>query len=259
MSRKTVLITGGAQGQGRLDAIKFAENNFDVILGDMLEPEHETYARTIAEVEAKNAKVLAKKCDIACDAELSALFQEAWNAFGRIDVVIANAGIINFAKTWELSDAQVEKVVNINLIGTWRTNKYAAQYMLKQGSGRIINLSSVSGLKGTPYLATYCMSKWGIIGLTKTIASELKGKNIYVNAICPTKVKTPMVETPQYVQFINDITGKHFKNTQEMFADNSVAFLDPQRIADMCYWLGASDEATTFNGREIVMDLGAML
>lgn len=110
-------------------------------------------------------------------------------------VVIANACVITSGYTWELTDEQVEKVMDINLIGTWRTDKYAAQYMLKQGFGRIINISSTSGLYGTPQLATYCMSKWGILGLTKTLAKEVGSKGIIVNALCPTKVKTPMCET----------------------------------------------------------------
>ena len=93
--------------------------------------------------------------------------------------MIANAGVINFGYTWELTDEQVEKVKDINLIGTWRTDKYAAQYMLKQGFGRIINISSTSGLYGTPQLATYCMSKWGILGLTKTLAKEVGSKGIH--------------------------------------------------------------------------------
>ena len=104
----------------------------------------------------------------------------------------------------------MQKVIDIDLIGTWRTDKYAALYMRKQGFGRIINISSTSGMYGTPKLATYCMAKWGVRGLTKTLAQELKGTGIVVNTVCPTKVKTPMCETDSYVQFINDLTGKHF-------------------------------------------------
>ena len=80
--------------------------------------------------------------------------------------------------------------------------------MLKQGFGRIINIASTSGLYGTPKLATYCMAKWGVLGLTKTLAKEVGSKGIIVNALCPTKVKTPMCETQSYVEFINELTGK---------------------------------------------------
>lgn len=187
---------------------------------------------------------------------MEALFASAWETFGRLDVVIANAGVINFGYTWELTDEQVEKVMDINLIGTWRTDKYAAKYMLKQGFGRIINISSTSGLYGTPQLATYCMSKWGILGLTKTLAKEVGSKGIIVNALCPTKVKTPMCETMDYVKFINDLTGKNFKSVEEMYA--GVPFLEVEDIASMVYWLGTSREAGKFNGQGVPLDLGTL-
>lgn len=263
--RKVVLITGAAQGQGKNHALYFAQRGYDIVLGDYLNPSSDVFARTIEELKQLGAEVVACKCDITSDEELKNLFFQGWEKFGRLDAVIANAGIINFGKTWELSDEEVDKVVDVNLKGTWRTNKYAARYMLKQGFGRIINISSTSGLRGTPYLATYCMSKWGIIGLTKTLALELKSSGIMVNALCPTKVKTPMCETPEYIQFINDITGEKFENASEMYQKldgknkGSVAFLDVEEISSMCYWLADSKEAGKFTGREIALDLGTLL
>ncbi len=227
-----------------------------MVLGDMLDPSDERFQETIEAVEALGGKALAVQCNITDDSQMQAMFEKAWETFGRLDVVIANAGIINFGYTWELTDQQVQKVIDINLIGTWRTDKYAAQYMLKQGFGRIINISSTSGLYGTPQLATYCMSKWGILGLTKTLAKEVGSKGIIVNALCPTKVKTPMCETDSYVQFINDLTGKNFKNWQEMY--EGVPFLEVEDIADMVYWLGTSRAAGKFNGREVALDLGTL-
>ena len=146
--------------------------------------------------------------------------------------------------------------INIDLIGTWRTDKYAALYMRKQGFGRIINISSTSGMYGTPQLATYCMAKWGVRGLTKTLAQELKGTGIVVNDVCPTKVKTPMGETESYVKFINDLTGKDFKNWQEMY--EGVPFLEVEDISDMVYWLGTSRAAGKFSGRDLGLDLGTL-
>ena len=169
---------------------------------------------------------------------------------------IALKFLINFGNTWELTDEQVEKVINIDLIGTWRTDKYATQYMLKQGFGRIINIASTSGLYGTPKLATYCMAKWGVLGLTKTLAKEVGSKGIIVNALCPTKVKTPMCETQSYVEFINELTGKNFKDYKEMYA--GVPFLDVEDISDMVYWLGTSRAAGKFNGRDVALDLGTL-
>lgn len=243
-------------GQGRAHAVKFAENGFNVVLADMLDPADARYQETVTHLEQLGAEVLAVKANICSTPDMENLFASAWERFGRLDVVIANAGVINFGYTWELTDEQVEKVININLIGTWRTDKYAAQYMLKQGFGRIINISSTSGLYGTPKLATYCMSKWGILGLTKTLAKEVGPKGIIVNALCPTKVKTPMCETMEYVQFINDLTGKNFQTVEEMF--NGVPFLEVEDISSMVYWMGTSREAGKFNGREVALDLGTL-
>ena len=126
MERKVVLITGGAMGQGKAHALKFAENGFDVVLADMQDPEGEVFSATVKELENVGAKVLAVKCNVTSDSDMEALFEKAWNTFGRIDVVVANAGVINFGYTWELTDEQVQKVIDIDLIGTWRTDKYAA-------------------------------------------------------------------------------------------------------------------------------------
>lgn len=254
--RKVVLITGGAAGQGKAHGLKFAENGFDVVLADMLDPEDERFSQTVTELESAGARVLAVRANICSTPDMENLFARAWETFGRLDVVVANAGVINFGNTWELTDEQVEKVINVDLIGTWRTDKYSAQYMLKQGFGRIINISSTSGLYGTPKLATYCMAKWGVLGLTKTLAKEVGDKGIIVNALCPTKVKTPMCETDDYVQFINDLTGKSFKDYHEMY--EGVPFLDVEDISDMVYWLGTSRAAGKFNGRDIALDLGTL-
>ena len=109
------------------------------------------------------------------------------------------------------------------------------------------------------------MTKFGIIGLTKTLALELQseGLPIYCNVVCPTKVRTPMCETQQYVDFVNSTMGKNFANWQEMFDDEKnpggIKFLNPIDITKMVLWLAESDEATKFNGREVVIDMGAML
>ncbi len=236
--KKTVLITGGAMGQGRTHAVEFAKKGYDCILLDMLDPTDERFAETIELVKNEGVEVLALKTNICSTEEMEAAFATAWETFGRLDVVVANAGIINFGYTWDLTDEAVEKALAVNLEGTWRTDKYAARYMREQGYGRIINISSVSGLKGTEQLATYCMTKFGIIGLTKTLALELRnsGLPIYCNVVCPTKVRTPMCETQQYVDFVNSID-----------------------ITKMVLWLAESDEATKFTGREVVIDMGAML
>lgn len=263
--RKTALITGGAMGQGAMHAEAFAKAGYDCILLDRNDPAKERFAATVARVEALGAAVLPVQADITSTPQMEAAFAAAWERFGRLDVVVANAGIINFGYTWELEDAQVETALAVNLEGTWRTDKYAALYMRKQGYGRIVNISSLSGLKGTEQLASYCMSKFGIVGLTKTLALELRneGLPIYCNVVCPTMVKTPMCETQRYVEFINTAKRRSFANWEEMYADSDrpggLKFLEPADVTEMVLWLAESDAATKFTGREIVIDCGAML
>ena len=123
MERKVVLITGGAMGQEKAHALKFAENGFDVVLADMQDPDGEVFRATVQEIEKLGAKALAVKCNVTSDDDMKTMFEKAWDAFGRIDVVVANAGVINFGYTWELTDAQVQKVIDIDLIGTCLSRK----------------------------------------------------------------------------------------------------------------------------------------
>ncbi len=263
--RKTILITGGAQGQGRADALKFAQNGFDIILGDVLDPSHEAFRSTISELEALGAEVLARKCDVTSLLEVDALFDAAWQKFGRLDVVIANAGIMTFGKIWELEERDVLRMLDINLTGAWRTNRAAALYMMKQGFGRIINISSTAGLKASVNLGHYSMAKFGVIGLTKTLAKEVAGKGITVNAICQTMVHSPMTERPAFIEYINKNSGTSFQTFEEMEAALSkkramgVSFVEPEQVANLCYWVGASEEAGLITGAALPLDAGSLL
>ena len=243
--RKVVLITGGAMGQGRAHAYKYAENGFDVVLADMQEPTSEAFKETIAHCESLGAKVLAVKANITSTEDMENLFKSAWDTFGRIDVVIANAGVINFAYTWELTDEQVEKVININLIGTWRTDKYAAQYMLKQGFGRIINISSTNGINTYyPMCIDYDASKAALISLTHNLAFEY-GPYINVNAIAPGFIGTD-----------NELDGydeEFLKEEQEKIMVNRYG--KPEEVAYLVKFL-ISDEANFINNTIIRIDGG---
>lgn len=265
MERKTILITGGAQGQGRADAIKFAQNGFDVILGDVIDPAHETFRACVQELEDLGANVLAQKCDVTSMREVETLFDAAWERFGRLDVVIANAGIMTFGKIWELDEDAVWRMLDINLMGAWRTNKAAVKRMIQQGFGRIINVASTAGLKASANLGHYSMAKFGVVGLTKTLAKEAAGKGVTVNAICPTMVRSPMTERPVFIEYINQNSGTNFKSFEEMDASLSkkrpmgISFVEPRQVANLCYWLGTSEEAGLITGATLPLDAGSLL
>lgn len=255
MSRRTVLITGGARGLGSAFASLYAENGFDVILSDVLPVDAPPFAQSIRKVEKYGVSVQARQCDVTSPAQVEALFAEAWERFQRLDVVIANAAVMTLGETWNLTDAQVGRSLAVNLEGVWRTNSHAVRRMLPQGWGRIINVASTAAVIGVHYHAAYCMSKFGVIGLTKTLARELQGSEIRVNALCPSPIRSPMSETAEFITYMNRATGKKYRNPGEMYADPAARFLEPETVARMAFWLGSSEEAGTFNGREIIMDL----
>lgn len=262
---KNVIITGGAQGQGLSHACTFAKAGYNVTIGDLFEPDHPVMKDAVQKIEGLGQQALAVKCDVTSASEVEQMFAESAAKFGTIDVVISNAGIMTFGATWELDDKKVMQTLDINLMGTWRVNKEAAKYMMKQKSGRIINVSSTAGLKGTPNLGHYVMSKFGVIGLTKTLAKELVKYGITVNVVCPTMVKTGMTNNPNFLNYLENMTGIKYKNFEEANEKMSksramgVAFLKPEDVSLLCIWLASSREASLITGATIPLDAGSLL
>ncbi|MEA4854453.1 MAG: SDR family NAD(P)-dependent oxidoreductase [Christensenella sp.] len=262
---KCVVITGGAQGQGLSHACEFAKGGYNVVIGDIFSCDHQVMVDAIKHIQLYGTKATAVTCDVTSMNDIENMFAEAKSEFGTIDVVISNAGIMTFGATWELTDEQVIRTLDINLMGTWRVNKEAAKYMMNQKSGRIINISSTAGLKGTPNLGHYVMSKFGVIGLTKTLAKELAKFGITVNVICPTMVKTGMTDRPEFLEYMEKLTGIKYVNFEEanekMSAKRAmgIAFIEPEDVSKMCYWVADSQEARLITGATLPLDAGSML
>jgi NAD(P)-dependent dehydrogenase (short-subunit alcohol dehydrogenase family) len=262
---KTVVITGGAMGQGLSHAVAFAKLNYNVVIGDLYSPEDSHMQTAVKQIEEAGGKALAVTCDVTKEDQVADMFAKAAKEFGTIDVVISNAGIMTFGKTWELDEKTVWKTIDVNLMGTWRVNKEAAKYMMAQKSGRIINISSTAGLKGTPTLGHYTMSKFGVIGLTKTLAKELAKYGVTVNVICPTMVKTPMTERPEFISYINGMKGTNFKTFEEMndalckSRAMGIAFVEPEDVSKLVVWVATSDEARLITGASLPLDAGSLL
>lgn len=262
---KTVIITGAAMGQGLSHAVAFAKLGFNVVIGDLFAPSDERMQEAVKKIENAGGKALAVTCDVTSEEQVEAMFAAAKDTFSTIDVVISNAGIMTFGKTWELSEEMVRKTIDINLMGTWRVNKMAAKYMIEQRSGRIINISSTAGLKGTPTLGHYTMSKFGVIGLTKTLAKELAKYGITVNVVCPTMVKSPMTQRPEFVSYINGMNGTDYKTFEEMNdalckkRAMGIAFVEPEDVSKYIVWIATSDEARLITGASLALDAGSML
>ena len=188
---KTVIITGGGRGIGRAIALGFAQEGAQVIVAARTEKEIVDIAE---EIRNKGGQSLATVCDISNEEDVRNMVNATLEKFGKIDVLINNAGIGNVRPVYGISLEAFEKVLNVNLIGTFLCTKHVWKPMKSSGKGSIINVSSLGGLKGYSFLSAYCASKWGQIGFTKACAEEGKNDNIRVNAIAPGKADTALRE-----------------------------------------------------------------
>ncbi|MEX1255092.1 MAG: SDR family NAD(P)-dependent oxidoreductase [Dehalococcoidia bacterium] len=185
------IVTGGARGIGRGVALSLAREGARVVVADLPSLRAEV-EETRALAEAEGVQSLAIDCDVTDWAQVSALAQAAHDRFGRIDILVANAGVISVAPVVAMSEEQWDRVVDVNLKGTFLCCKAVIGHMMERRSGRIVTMSSQAGRRGAPALAHYCTTKWGVIGFTQSLALELAPFNVTVNAVCPGEVDTAM-------------------------------------------------------------------
>ncbi len=187
---KTAVVTGGSRGIGRAVCLELAEGGANVVL---CYAGNEAAAQETAQaVEALGAKALAVRCDVSDAVQVDALVKSAVEAFGRIDILVNNAGITRDNLLMRMSEADFDAVVAANLKGAFLCMKAASRLMLKQRYGRIVNLSSVVGLRGNAGQVNYAASKAGVIGMTKSLAKELASRGVTVNAVAPGFIETDM-------------------------------------------------------------------
>ena len=188
---KVALVTGAAVGMGFATAKAFAESGAAVVLADI---NTEAVEKAVCDLSKAGHKVLAVTCDTSDEKQVQAMVDATIKAFGRLDAAYNNAGVNSLmTDTAELGAEEYDRVMNIDLRGVWLCMKYELQQMGRQGSGAIVNCSSIGGLIGLPGRAAYHAAKHGILGLTKSAAAEYAPRGIRINAVCPGTIETPMV------------------------------------------------------------------
>ena len=189
-SGKTAIVTGGSRGIGRAVCLELAKGGANVVL---CYAGNESAANdAVAACEALGAKALAVRCDVADAGEVKALVDTAVKAFGRVDILVNNAGITRDGLLLTMREKDFDAVVATNLRGTFLCMKAVARPMMRQRYGRIVNLSSVVGLRGNAGQVNYAASKAGVVGMTKSLAKELASRNVTVNAVAPGFIETDM-------------------------------------------------------------------
>jgi NAD(P)-dependent dehydrogenase (short-subunit alcohol dehydrogenase family) len=242
---KIALVTGAGSGIGLATARAFAEAGAAVALVDV----HEDAIRSVAEeLVSSGHKAIAVRCNVADEAAVAAMVEQTVSNLGRLDAAFNNAGVMSAAvETADAASEEYERLISINLRGVWNCMKYELRRMRKQGSGAIVNCSSIGGLIGIPGRAIYHASKHGVLGLTKSAALEYAPKGIRINAVCPGTIETPMVA---------EMLAKEPDAMKEILKDQPIGRLGrPEEIASAVLWL-CSPGASFVIGHALAVDGG---
>ena len=239
---KTAVVTGGSRGLGRAVCLELAKDGANVVL--CYAGNEAAAGETVAACEALGAKALAVRCDVAKADEVKALMDAAVQAFGRIDILVNNAGITRDGLLMMMKEDDFDAVINANLKGAFLCMKAASRLMMKQRWGRIVNLSSVVGLRGNAGQVNYAASKAGVIGMTKSLAKELATRGVTVNAVAPGFIDTDMTAAmPQAAREATLASIPMGRMGAPEDVAKAVAFL-------------ASDEAAYVTGQVLAVDGG---
>lgn len=242
LKNKIALITGAGRGIGRAIAIALAKEGAEVVIN--YNGSEERAKEVKQTIEENGGKASIYKCNVSDFATCEAMIKDIVKEYGHLDILVNNAGITKDGLIMKMKEEDFDSVLNVNLKGTFNTIRHSARQMLKQRCGKIINISSVSGILGNVGQANYAASKAGVIGLTKTMARELGSRGITVNAIAPGFVDTEMTEV---------LSEEIRENACKQIILGR--FGKPEDIANTAVFL-ASDKADYITGQVISVDGG---
>jgi SDR family mycofactocin-dependent oxidoreductase len=271
LDNKVALITGGARGQGRAHAVTSAREGADVVIFDwpgMLDTvpydlaTDEDLAETAKLVEAEGRRAITVAGDVRSQQDLDAAVDRALDTFGKLDILVANAGVWYSGNFWELTEQEWADTIDINLGGVWRAAKAAAPAMIGQQSGSMVLISSINGLEGGPTYSHYSASKHGVIGLMRSLAVELAPHGVRCNALCPGPTRTAMIDH----QAAWDVFAGHEGASQDVMLDAGRSFMalkgidwiEPQSQADAALYLN-SELAKAVTGTALTVDAGHLV
>ncbi|MGA0875382.1 MAG: 3-oxoacyl-[acyl-carrier-protein] reductase [Bacilli bacterium] len=240
--QKVAIITGGATGIGLAISQQLANDGFIIVVN--YHASMDAANKLVSDIKAGGGQALAVQANISKVAEAEALIQTTVNTFGRLDVLVNNAGITDDTLMLRMNETQFDRVIDTNLKGVWAMCKFALKPLMQTGQGRIINIASVAGMMGNVGQANYAAAKAGVIGLTKTLAREMASRSLTVNVVAPGFIETRMTAglSPQIKEAaINMIPLKRFGQ--------------PEDIAHMVSFL-ASNKAQYITGQTFVVDGG---
>lgn len=246
--RKGALVTGSSRGIGRAIALSLAEAGMNVCVNCSSERSLPAAQELAAQISATyGVKSLALVGNVASAEEAQMLVESAHAAFGRLDVLVNNAGITRDGLVARMKEEDFDAVIDVNLKGTFNCCKAATKIMMKQRSGRIVNMSSVVGVAGNAGQANYAASKAGVIGITKSLSRELAARNVTVNAVAPGFIETDMTDA---------LSDKQREAISSRIACGRLG--QPEDVANLVKFL-ASDEAGYITGQVICIDGGMAL
>jgi SDR family mycofactocin-dependent oxidoreductase len=268
LTNRVALVTGAARGQGRSHALALAAAGADIIAADICAPVAtapypmsgpDDLKETVSEIEKLDRRALGLECDVRSSAGLDAVVSAGIAEFGKIDILVANAGIWALGSLWELTDEQWQEVIDINLTGVWRTVKAVVPSMIAGGGGAIVLTSSVNGFEAGAGMAHYVSAKHGVLGLMRNAALELGPHNIRCNAVCPGIVDTRMNDWQGAYDMMAGHPGGTAEDRQYAAYNWSAlagrGLLAPETVSAAVLWL-VSDGAKDITGVALPVDGG---